>query len=232
MLNTNDTDYYGGMRSHSPNAYSANNYVNSYGGHSHAHYHMKPPKRGHRSKYDHKKRGHSNQSAAAGNGQGYPYGNIQGYNGYDDTAQYETHGKTTGGKKKKSKKYKGAGYDWIRKTLNRVDSQYGDEYLVNFEKHKVQDDRLGDLLPEDWKELIPAIGPRNDFKRLWRLKLQNSNYGAYGPSGEFDYDDETTTVPDSEMNGSEYTEQTQDDVNSELLSEPGSAFSNNLRTLY
>ena len=175
------------------------------------------------------------QTSRSGHGS-YGYGNMQLYGLYDDA---EYHGNTTsGGKKKKNKKkYKGEGYDWIRRTLARVDSQYGDEYLANFEKHKVQDDRLGDLLPEDWKELIPAIGPRNDFKRLWRMKHQNQNrktkYGVAGymsaniHNGEFDYDDETTTVPDSEMNGSEYTEETHDDIHSELLSEPGSAFSNN-----
>ncbi len=80
------------------------------------------------------------------------------------------------------------GYKWIKQTLTKVDSQYYDEYLENFEKHKVKDHRLGDLTSEDWKELIPAIGPRNDFKRIWKTVQHDEN------------ENETETETDNETN--------------------------------
>eukprot|EP01083_Nonionella_stella_P313256 1123713_1 len=86
------------------------------------------------------------------------------------------------------------GYEWIKRTLTRVDSQNYDEYVKNFERHKVADTRLGDLLPEDWKELIPVIGPRNEFKRLWAK--YNSNL-VFKTNGEL-MEDEETTVPEEE----------------------------------
>merc|ERR1719361_1569071 len=94
-------------------------------------------------------------------------------------------------------------YEWIAKTLRRVDSQYHAEYLTNFVANKVQDHRLADLLPSDWKELIPAIGPRNEFVRLW--KKQYAGDSAQRHHGEYDYDDmAASTAPDSEIY-SEYT---------------------------
>ena len=67
----------------------------------------------------------------------------------------------------------------------------------------MQDNRLGDLLPDDWgrKELIPAIGPRNAFKRIWRSGLDS----YYFEDGEFEYDDDAATAY-TEDGQSVYTE--------------------------
>ena len=151
-------------------------------------------------------------------------------------------------------------YEWIAKTLRRVDSQYvsgtpllpspcalrdvpplllflhrfHEVYLENFVANKVQDHRLQDLLPRfcavyialeivsvgafvrlpsggwtrclhsDWRELIPKIGPRNEFIRVWRAQWDGNS--ARRHNGEYDYDDMAgSTAPDSELY-SEYTE--------------------------
>eukprot|EP01083_Nonionella_stella_P128921 390767_1 len=104
-------------------------------------------------------------------------------------------------------------YDWIRQTLQRVDSQNHDRYLNNFERHRVEDDRLGDLLPDDWKELIPAIGPRNDFKRLWKMRDKTKQSNHAKGYGEDEHDAETET-----LKSTEYTEDT-DDIPQELHNE-------------
>jgi len=117
-------------------------------------------------------------------------------------------------KKNTSKnKYKGSGYEWIRKTLKRVDIINHAEYFMNFQTHKVEDDRLGDLLDEDWKELIPAIGPRNDFKRLWRMKFGEKHLFEY----QFQYDPETTTVSNRSELQSDYTDDIPQHLQHELL---------------
>eukprot|EP01083_Nonionella_stella_P225474 801586_1 len=63
-------------------------------------------------------------------------------------------------------------YEWIRDTLQHVDIEGPEHHMANFVRHQVTDERLDDLSREDWKELIPLIGPRNAFKRLFAMKTK------------------------------------------------------------
>ena len=119
--------------------------------------------------------------------------------------------------KKEKNKYVGSGYKWIEQTLQRVDSQRCTAYLNNFKQHKVEDNRLAELNGEDLKELIPQIGPRNDFKRLYQMRY--AHHGAN--EHKFEYDAETiTTIGDSV-----YTDDMPNDLQSEYTSETASTHS-------
>ena len=58
-------------------------------------------------------------------------------------------------------------YEWIEQSLKVCDDIEWRKYLKNFKDNKVSDHRLGQLNENDWKDLIPKIGPRNEFKALW-----------------------------------------------------------------
>ena len=58
-------------------------------------------------------------------------------------------------------------YEWIEGSLKVCDDIEWRKYLQNFKDNKVSDHRLGQLSDNDWKDLIPKIGPRNEFKALW-----------------------------------------------------------------
>ncbi len=61
-------------------------------------------------------------------------------------------------------------YEWIKSALKCCDENGWEQYFANFKQHKVSENRLDKLDDIDWRELIPAIGPRNDFKELWSIK--------------------------------------------------------------
>jgi len=61
-------------------------------------------------------------------------------------------------------------YEWIKATLMRCDPAGWSRYYLAFQTHKVDEMRLNKLNDNDWKELIPAIGPRNDFKEMWAVR--------------------------------------------------------------
>eukprot|EP01083_Nonionella_stella_P062817 163309_1 len=63
------------------------------------------------------------------------------------------------------------GYTWITKAMMQIDTQDWRLYVENFQRNKVNESRLCDLKRSDLKELIPKIGPRNEFERLLREKL-------------------------------------------------------------
>ncbi len=68
-------------------------------------------------------------------------------------------------------KFSEDGYEWIRDALLNIDDEEWRKYLKNFKKNKVTESRLSDLKRSDMKELIPPIGPRNEFEKLLRIKL-------------------------------------------------------------
>eukprot|EP01083_Nonionella_stella_P143855 447940_1 len=59
-------------------------------------------------------------------------------------------------------------YRCIEQWLKVCDDMDWEQYLNNFKRHKVNDYRLDRLSEKDWKQLIPPIGTRNEFKTLWR----------------------------------------------------------------
>jgi len=67
------------------------------------------------------------------------------------------------------------GYQWITMAFLQIDDQDWKQYVNNFKKNKVTENRLADLKNCDLKELIPKIGPRNSFERLLRNKLRNDD---------------------------------------------------------
>merc|ERR1712129_510852 len=60
----------------------------------------------------------------------------------------------------------------IEECLKLCDNIEWEEYLQNFKANKVNDKRVNKLQAHDWKELLPAIGVRNEFMELWQ-KCEN-----------------------------------------------------------
>ena len=58
-------------------------------------------------------------------------------------------------------------YYQIEQCLKLCDQNEWQKYLKNFRQNKVSDCRVSGLDPNDWKELLPPIGVRNEFKALW-----------------------------------------------------------------
>merc|ERR1719461_2174467 len=63
-------------------------------------------------------------------------------------------------------------YNLIEQCLKLCDNIDWEEHLQNFKDNKVCDKRVRGLSAHDWKELLPAIGVRNEFIELWN-KLEN-----------------------------------------------------------
>ena len=53
----------------------------------------------------------------------------------------------------------------IKTVLEQRCGKNWEVYLANFVDHEVMDSDLKYLTDEDWRELIPKIGPRNRFKK-------------------------------------------------------------------
>ena len=70
----------------------------------------------------------------------------------------------------------GDGYQWIKCALMEIDGDDWRLYVSNFRKNKVTENRLRDLKGSDLKELIPKIGPRNEFEKLLRQRLEEQRY--------------------------------------------------------
>merc|ERR1712228_1610 len=58
-------------------------------------------------------------------------------------------------------------YQQIEQCLKLCDDTEWQKYLKNFKENKVSDYRVSGLESHDWRELIPPIGVRNEFKTLW-----------------------------------------------------------------
>ena len=58
-------------------------------------------------------------------------------------------------------------YEWVEQSFKVSDDIEWRKYLKSFKDNKVSDHRLGQLNDNDWKALIPTIGPRDEFKALW-----------------------------------------------------------------
>jgi len=67
-------------------------------------------------------------------------------------------------------------YYWIKRTLRQCDVNGWEKYYDNFKNHKVDETRLTKLDDGDWRELIPAIGPRNDFKEAWEIRQIDNDF--------------------------------------------------------
>lgn len=68
------------------------------------------------------------------------------------------------------------GYGWVKAALMEIDSDDWRTYVSNFKKNKVTENRLKDLKGSDLRELIPKIGPRNEFEKLLRQRLDAQRY--------------------------------------------------------
>eukprot|EP01084_Bolivina_argentea_P056210 102907_1 len=67
-------------------------------------------------------------------------------------------------------------YEWIENALKKCDNTEWYKYLHNFKKHKINEQRLKHLPNDDedlWKEVIPEIGIRYQFKALWKNRQMN-----------------------------------------------------------
>eukprot|EP00483_Globobulimina_turgida_P003512 UN03518 len=65
-------------------------------------------------------------------------------------------------------------YVWIEMALRSIDEKDWEIYLKRFKQNKVNVSRLHSLLDDDFRELLPEIGIRRDFRNL--IKNKNTNY--------------------------------------------------------
>ena len=61
-------------------------------------------------------------------------------------------------------------YEWIEMAFRQIDEKDWIIYLNRFKKNKVNIHRLNNLVDEDWRELLPEIGIRRDFRNLLNQK--------------------------------------------------------------
>jgi len=61
-------------------------------------------------------------------------------------------------------------YEWIEMAFRQIDEKDWIIYLNRFKKNKVNIYRLNNLVDEDWRELLPEIGIRRDFRNLLKQK--------------------------------------------------------------
>eukprot|EP01084_Bolivina_argentea_P080217 145345_1 len=61
-------------------------------------------------------------------------------------------------------------YCWIEMALRTIDENDWKIYLKRFKQNKVTTNRLNTLQDEDWRELLPEIGIRRDFRNLIKDK--------------------------------------------------------------